>query len=135
MFKSHLKTSLRALTNRKGFSFINVGGLAMGVACFALIGLYVQEEVSYDRYNENADHVYPMGLHIFLDGTESNFATVAAPVAQGLKDNFPEIVEATRISKGGAPVLRPYAELARHLSDRNIASLRLDLRGHGESIN
>ncbi len=106
MLKNILKSSLRALRTRKGFAFINVGGLALGIACFLLIGLYVQDELSYDRHHEKADQIHRMGLHIFLDGTESNFATVAAPVAQGLVDNFPEVSASTRLSKGGFPVLR-----------------------------
>ena len=106
MFKNFLKASLRSFTSRKGFSFINVGGLAMGIACFTLIGLYVREELSYDRHHQNADQIHRLGLHIFLDGTESNFATVAAPLAQGLKDNFPEVRASTRLSRGGFPVLR-----------------------------
>lgn len=106
MFNNFLKTSLRSFTRQKGFSFINIGGLAIGIACFTLISLYVREELSYDRYHENADQIHRLGLHIFLDGTESNFATVAAPVAQGLKDNFPEVRAAARLSRGGFPVLR-----------------------------
>jgi len=106
MFKNHLKASLRSFSSRKGFSLINVGGLAMGIACFTLIGLYIREELSYDRHHEKADQIHRIGLHIFLDGTESNFATVAAPVAQGLKDNFPEVTASTRITRGGFPVLR-----------------------------
>ncbi len=85
---------------------LNVGGLALGLTCFILIGLYVQDEVSYDRHHEKADQIHRIGLHIFLDGTESNFATVAAPVAAGLIDNFPEVSAATRLSRGGFPLLR-----------------------------
>lgn len=85
---------------------MNVGGLALGLTCFILIGLFVQHELSYDKHHEKADQIYKMGVHIFLDGTESNFAVVAAPVAQGLMDEFPEVEASTRLSKGGIPVLR-----------------------------
>ncbi|NQV73236.1 ABC transporter permease [bacterium] len=106
MFKNLLQTSLRNLSSKKGFSFLNVGGLAIGLSCFILIGLFVQNELSYDLHNEKADQIHKMGLHLFLDGTESNFAVVAAPVARGLLDEFPEVEASTRFSKNGVPVLR-----------------------------
>ena len=106
MLKSLLQTSLRNLSAKKGFSLLNVGGLALGLSCFILIGLFVQNELSYDRHHEKADQIHKMSLHIFLDGTESNFAVVSAPVARGLVDEFPEVEASTRFSKGGSPVLR-----------------------------
>jgi len=89
-----------------GFTLLNIGGLVLGLTCFILIGLYVQDELSYDRHHEKADQIHRMGLHIFLDGTESNFATVAAPVAAGLLENYPEVTGVTRLNQGGYPVLR-----------------------------
>jgi len=127
MFKNYLKASLRSLSTRKGFSFINVGGLALGIACFIFIGLYVREELSYDQYNENVDQIHRLGLHLFLDGTESNFATVAAPVAQGLVDNFPEVSAATRMAQSGIPVLRyenkAFSEERFYWADSNVFSV------------
>lgn len=106
MLSRILKTSLRNLRSKKGFAFLNIGGLVLGLSCFMLIGLYVQNELSYDRHHERVDEIHRLGLHIFLDGTESNFATVAAPVAQGLVDTYPEVTAATRLNQGGFPVLR-----------------------------
>jgi hypothetical protein len=106
MLKRILQTSIRNLASRKGFALLNVGGLVLGVSCFILIGLYVQQELSYDRHHEKADQIHRLGLHIFLDGTESNFATVSAPLARGLVDHFPEVKASARVNKGGFPVLR-----------------------------
>ena len=106
MFRTFIRTSLRSLAKRKGFAFINVGGLALGIACFLLIGLYVRHELTYDRYHENADRIMRVSVHLFLDGTESNFATTAAPLATGLKERFPEVIEATRLNNSGIPVFR-----------------------------
>ena len=86
MLSRILKTSIRNLTGKKGFALLNVGGLVLGLTCFILIGLYVQDEISYDRYHEKADQIHRMGLHIFLDGTESNFATVAAPTLRPVEE-------------------------------------------------
>ena len=55
MFKSYLKIALRNLINQKGHAFINLAGLAIGIACCILIMLFVQDEMSYDRQGDNAD--------------------------------------------------------------------------------
>jgi putative ABC transport system permease protein len=106
MLSRILRNSLRSLSAKKGFSLLNVGGLVLGLTSFILIGLYVRDELAYDRYHEQADNIYRLNLHLFLDGTESNLPTTAAPVAQGLVDTYPEVRAATRITKGGFPVLR-----------------------------
>jgi len=97
MLLHHLRMSMRSLAKGRATSFINIGGLGLGIACFLLIGLFVRDELSYDRHHEHADSIVRLGLHLFLDGTESYYATVAAPVAQGLKDEFPEVVESVRM--------------------------------------
>ncbi|NNF04684.1 MAG: FtsX-like permease family protein [Rhodothermales bacterium] len=97
MLLHHLRMSLRTLSRQRATTAINVVGLGLGIACFLLIGLFVRDELSYDRHHEHADSIVRMGLHIFLDGTESNYATVAAPVAEGLRERLPEVVDAVRM--------------------------------------
>ncbi|HUF09564.1 MAG TPA: ABC transporter permease [Rhodothermales bacterium] len=109
MLGTLLKSSLRSLKSKKGFSLLNIGGLALGLACFMLITVYVLEELSYDRHNEKYDRIHRMGLHLFLDGTETNIASVAAPVGPGLVEHFPEVSAQTRLFTGGFPVVR-YAD-------------------------
>lgn len=58
MLKNYIKTALRNLWRAKGFSFINIFGLAIGMACSLLIFLFVKDEKSYDRYNKDAANVY-----------------------------------------------------------------------------
>ena len=58
MLKNYLKIVLRNIKRHKGYSFINIAGLAVGMAAFFLISLYVQYELSFDRYHENADRIY-----------------------------------------------------------------------------
>ncbi|HLE56250.1 MAG TPA: ABC transporter permease [Rhodothermia bacterium] len=111
MLPKLLKSSLRSLKSKKGFALLNIGGLALGLACFMLITVYVLEELSYDRYNEKYDRIHRMGLHIFLDGTETNIASVSAPVGPALVEHFPEVPAQTRLFTGGFPVLR-YADKA-----------------------
>ena len=58
MFKNYFKVALRNLLKHKGFSFINILGLSVGLTCCLLIGLYINEEMSYDTFHENADETY-----------------------------------------------------------------------------
>ena len=58
MFKNYLKTAIRNLRNNKVYSFINIVGLSIGLACAMLIILYVKDEVSYDRFHKNANQIY-----------------------------------------------------------------------------
>jgi putative ABC transport system permease protein len=58
MFKNHLKIAIRNLLKQKVFSFINIAGLAIGMACCILIFLYVQDELKFDQYHENKHRIY-----------------------------------------------------------------------------
>jgi putative ABC transport system permease protein len=58
MIKNYLKIALRNIKKHKGYSFINIAGLAVGMACCILILLWVQDELSYDRYHAHADHIF-----------------------------------------------------------------------------
>jgi putative ABC transport system permease protein len=104
MLLHYLRMSVRSLSRRRATTFINISGLGLGVACFLLIGLFVRDELSYDRHHEHADSIVRMGLHLFMDGTESNYATVAAPVAEGLKESFPEVVDVVRMRANGTQI-------------------------------
>ena len=58
MIIRNAKFAFRAFLKRPGYSFINVFGLGIGLACFALITLFVRDELSYDKHHENAEQVY-----------------------------------------------------------------------------
>src|SRR3954466_16046023 len=58
MFKNYFTVAWRNLSRNKIYSFINIGGLSIGLACSMLIILYVKDEVSYDRFHANVDQVY-----------------------------------------------------------------------------
>ena len=99
MLKNYLKTTIRNIRRHKGYSFINISGLAVGMACFILITLYIQEEFSFDTFHDKADRIY----RILEDrtsnlGMEDNvFCTTVAPLAPALLDEFAEVSHATRI--------------------------------------
>ena len=58
MLKNYLKIALRNLRRHKGYAFINVFGLALGLACCLLVVLFIQDELAYDRFHEEGDRVY-----------------------------------------------------------------------------
>ena len=80
MLKNSFKIALRILRRHKGFAAINLGGLAIGLAACLLIGLYVQEELAFDRFHENADRIYRLG-----------HGSVGWPYGRILAADFPEV--------------------------------------------
>ena len=96
MLKNYLKVTLRNLWRHKSYTAINVLGLAVGLACCLLIGLYVYHEWSYDRFHENAERIHRLVKEVQAD-TEIEIARVPGPAAPALKQDFPEVEEAVRL--------------------------------------
>ena len=94
MLKNYFKIAIRTILRSKLYSFINNAGLAVGMACFILIMLWVQDELSYDRYTTHADRVARVVWDI--DGSQL-FAT-PGPFANWVKENVPGIQEVTRVN-------------------------------------
>lgn len=97
MFSNYLKVAWRNLLKSKGFSFINIFGLAAGLACFILISLYVVDELSYDKFNSKADRIYRIHAHIIFGGTEMNSVVTSDMMGATLKKDYPQIENFTRI--------------------------------------
>ncbi len=103
MIKNYFKTAWRNLHRNKLFSFINILGLSIGIAtCFVMM-LYVQSELSYDRFHKNADNIARIIFKADINGGKINESVVMAPVAKTLKRDFPEVKDATRILNYGTP--------------------------------
>lgn len=98
MFRSYVTIALRILRKQKIYAFINIAGLSVGMACSLFIFLWVLDELSYDRYHVNADRIFRVIKHGKGGDNEYYTALSPTPLAQALKDEFPEILEATRIS-------------------------------------
>src|ERR1700750_2278064 len=96
MIKNYIKTAFRNLLKNKGFTAINVLGLALGLATCMLIVFYVFDELSYDRYNVKADRIYRLNNDIKFGGNENSYAVSPAPAAAALKADFPEIEQVAR---------------------------------------
>ena len=81
MFRNNFKIALRALLKQKAFSFINIIGLAIGLSASLFILLWVQDELSFDKFHENADRIYVVGLDARLGTQEFKASSSAAPLA------------------------------------------------------
>ena len=79
MLLNYMKVAIRNLKNNKGYSLINIFGLAVGITCCILILLYIQNELSYDHYNKNIDQIYRVRLSAKIGNNELNLATSCAP--------------------------------------------------------
>lgn len=102
MFRNYFKIAWRNIRRHKAFSAINIFGLAFGLAAFWMILLYVADELSYDRFNLNADRICRVVQHARWADNDLYEAPTSAPFAPALKAEFPEIQEATRVlTEGG----------------------------------
>jgi len=95
MVKNYLKVALRNIRRQKGYSLINIAGLAIGMACCILILLWVRDELSYDRFHEKRDNIYRVLQHIHYSEVVT-WAITPGPLAPALKEEIPEIEDAVR---------------------------------------
>ncbi|OKS84718.1 ABC transporter permease [Mucilaginibacter polytrichastri] len=98
MIRNFIKTAFRSLLKNKGFTLLNVMGLALGLAACLLIVFYIADELSYDRYNTRADRIYRVNSDLKYNELTTSYAIAAPPVARALKQSFPEITEAARLT-------------------------------------
>ncbi|MBN1273246.1 MAG: ABC transporter permease [Candidatus Aminicenantes bacterium] len=97
MFKNYLKIALRNMRKHKVYSFINVSGLAVSIACCLMILMHIRFETSYDNYHRDADRVYRLGIDINMPSFKRVFAPVSYFEAPYLKENFPQVEAVTRL--------------------------------------
>src|SRR5215212_11260083 len=98
MIKNYLKVAWRNLMKNKIFSFINIFGLSVGLACCLLIALYIFHETSYDTYHKNIKQLYQLGTTFQREGKDMDRTpNTPAPMANAMKQEFPEIAETARL--------------------------------------
>ncbi|MBN8854020.1 MAG: cell division protein FtsX [Sphingobacteriales bacterium 50-39] len=98
MLLNYLKVALRSLWKTKGFTAINIIGLATGLGVCLLIALYVLDELSYDKYNPKADRIYRLDAEIYFNNTLFNAATSPKPLPVTLVKEYPQVEQMVRIS-------------------------------------
>jgi len=96
MFQNYLKITFRNLKRHKGYSFINIAGLSVGMACFILILLFCMYEFSYESHHQNAERIYRVNVEQHLTDQVFRAQTSPVPLAIALHNEIPEVVEFTR---------------------------------------
>lgn len=109
MFKNYITIAFRNLLKKKAYSFINIFGLGLGMACCFLIFMFVQDELSYDTYHENKDRIYRVTHgRVFKEGGKPDLASFwvwgNAPIGKALLNDFPEIDKVVQFS-GSSDIL------------------------------
>src|ERR1700722_8986519 len=90
MFRSYLKIAFRSLRKSNGFTALNIIGLAAGLGVCLLIVLYVTDELSYDRYNVNADRIYRIDQDVYLNNTQKDAATTSKFFGPTIVASYPK---------------------------------------------
>src|ERR1700730_13274921 len=110
MFKNYFKTAFRNLIKSKFYTSINIIGLAVGLATCLLIMLYVLDELSYDKYNVNANRIYRVNNEIRFGGNYFDAAQVSAPMGATMLREFPQVQQYTRIRWYGSFLVKKGSE-------------------------
>ena len=142
MIKNILKHSLRSLNRQKGYVFINIIGLSIGIACSLLIILFITHELSYDKFNEKKARIYQVVLNGKIGGQEMTVSSTCSPIGPTMLKEFPEVEEFNRIDIGGETIIKDkeqsFTEKAFILSDSsffNIFSVKLILGDKRTALN
>jgi putative ABC transport system permease protein len=100
MIKHYLLVAWRNIIRQKTYAFLNITGLAIGLACFIIIMLWVQHELSFDKQNENYANLYRVGIDIKIGDQEGFGTSTSGSMAGPLVEDYPEVIGAARIYKG-----------------------------------
>src|SRR5580658_9316937 len=106
MLRNYLKTAFRNLWRNKGFSAINILGLAIGLATCLLILIYVADELSFDRYNLNADRVYRIDNDVKFGGNSMSLAVAPAPAGPTFLRDYPDVEKEVRFRTNGGRLVK-----------------------------
>jgi putative ABC transport system permease protein len=99
MLKNYFKITLRNIKRNKAFSFINIAGLAIGMACCILIVNYILFESSYDRFHKNAYNIYRVNTLLEIGDRGGSLASTNHPIGDYLKDNYAEVIDSVKFRR------------------------------------
>jgi len=117
MFKNYLKIALRNIRRHKAYSFINIAGLTIGMTCVVLLLLWIQDELSYDKFHEKIDDIYLVSAHCKKEKDELQVPSVPG-VGPLLKELFPEVEESARFLAGYRTFILSYQD--KTFSERRV---------------
>lgn len=98
MLKNYIKIALRNLWKTRGYSLLNIFGLALGITVASLIFLWIENEIGYDNHFENKEHIYAIKNKQTYDGRTYVFPSTPGPLIPALKEDFSEVEYATRVT-------------------------------------
>src|SRR6195952_777077 len=96
MIKNYFKTTMRSLLKNRGYSILNITGLAIGIACASLIFLWVQDELTFNHSFQKKDQLYTIYENQTYNGKVSTFHATPGPMSKVLKAEIPGIKNAAR---------------------------------------
>lgn len=105
MLKNYFKIAIRSLMKNSIYSFINISGLAIGIACSILILLWVYDETSYDKFQPKLDRLHQVWINAHFDGKINSWTSVPQPLKDGLKEEFSSLKNAALTEWGGKHLL------------------------------
>ncbi|MDB5133500.1 MAG: acetylornithine deacetylase [Mucilaginibacter sp.] len=105
MIRNFIKTAFRSLTKNKAYSFLNIFGLAIGIACAALIFLWVEDEVNYDSVNVKKERLYISRINEKFDVQVLTHSSTPGVMGPAMKEELPGIANTCRVSDGGTSLL------------------------------
>ncbi|NQV17433.1 MAG: ABC transporter permease [Armatimonadetes bacterium] len=97
MLQKFVIIALRNIRRQKFYSILNILGLAIGVTCCMLIVLYIQTELSYDNFYDNADRIFRLNNENDMGGKIDKYCNAPRPISPTMKEIYPEILESTRV--------------------------------------
>ncbi|MBU8923277.1 MAG: ABC transporter permease, partial [Bacteroidales bacterium] len=106
MLNNYFKVAVRNILKYKIFSFINIAGLAIGIACSLLIFLFARYELSYDRFHEKGDRIYRLSSRALIGGTSINQTSSSAETFRAYTSEFPEIESGVKFSRFGGVTIK-----------------------------
>lgn len=115
MFKNYLTIALRTVRRHKGYAFINIFGLAVGIACFLLVVLYVQHELSFDTYHEKGDRIYRLVAYSGFAEKQWGSYISGDPVPE-MRESYTDVADAAKLMRCGTDRIKLDGELFRDIA-------------------
>ncbi len=127
MFKNLLKTSFRSLLKEKAYTLINILGLTVGLTCSMFLLLYVKDELSFDKYHDNAENIYRVVSHIVEPDNEFVWAVTQIPFLPEVLATYPEVKDGVRFFERGRQLYKhgnnSFFEERTYLADSNVFNI------------
>ncbi|NIT54993.1 MAG: hypothetical protein GWN00_01725, partial [Aliifodinibius sp.] len=121
MFSNYLKTTLRNIRRHKVYAIINIIGLSIGMACTILTLRWVQYELSFDRYHENADRIYRLATEMDLGNMRGRYAVSNYIAGKTLARDYPEVEKSVRFQRVPFKLLLQYKDIQFYEDNISIA--------------